>query len=116
MIIKLQVVARPHAKNGGGGWTYIDGVARVDTHNVPLVDGERRAFKGTELVEYVAESFGTDREYAYELWPQDMGEGFERYAVVHTARLHNGGCVLVVATAECFLLSDKGDTIDRLYP
>lgn len=116
MILKLRVTGRPHAVHGGGGWTYIDGVARVDTHETPLQEnGDRRAFTGEGLVEFVAASFGPERDYSYELWPQDMGEGFCRYAVLAVVRTYADRCVLVVATAECFLLGDNGQTIDRLY-
>ncbi len=116
MIVKSRVTNRPHAVNGGGGWNYIDGVVRVETHEVPLQeDGTRRAFTAEGLRAWVADSFGSERDYAFEVWPQDCTDDFYRYATIIVARLRDDRFALIVATDDCFLLGDNGQTVDRLY-
>lgn len=120
MIVKIRVEQRPHAMGGEGGWTFIDGIQRVDTHG-PLMrdDGEgpiRAAFTREGLIEAVDARFGPgrDRSFEFEVWPQDMTDGWAKYADLAVCRRSDDRHVLVVMTSEAFLLDDSGNTIERL--
>lgn len=116
MILKLRIAGRPHAANGTGGWTYVDDVVRVDTHDVPVTEDGPRAFTREGLVQFVNESWGPSdlREFDFELWPQDMHDDWCRFAAVAVAYLASGGTVLVVMTEDCYLLGANGQNVDRL--
>jgi hypothetical protein len=118
MIVKLRVTDRPFAAKGSGGWTYIDGVERVETHEGPLEgDGSRHAFTKDGLIRHVADAFGESgqRGFKSEVWPQNMDDKFCRYVALVVAYTSDDAAVLIVATDHCYLLGENGQTIDRLY-
>jgi hypothetical protein len=118
MILKYRVTNRPHAVNGGGGWIFVDDIERIETHETPTnEDGSRRSFQSKELIEWVNTGCGSERTFDYELWPQNMNteDGWERYANIAVCHLSKEQCVFVIATDECYLLGDTGNTIDRIY-
>lgn len=117
MIIKLRVPARPFAKDGTGGWTYLQGVERVDTHETPTQDdGSARAFTREGLIQFVDDCWGPSglRQFDYEVWPQDMHDEWCRFAAVAVAHLTGGRMALLVMTEDCYLLGENGQTVDRL--
>jgi hypothetical protein len=117
MILKLRVADRPHAWNGAGGWTYVDNIDRVETHETPRVsdNGEKHAFDAQELKDFIDSAWGSERSFDYEIWPQNLTNDFKRYVVMLVCHLFDGRCCFVVVTDECFLLGNTGQTVDRIY-
>lgn len=120
MILKFRVRDRE-------GWTYIADVARVDTAG-PIVDPEtqlHRSFHShDEIVEWAKGYWGAAGldAFAFTHWPHfrqgshGLGGDSDVYSIVQvTVWLTDDRVGLVFLTQdEAFLLSESGDSIDRL--
>lgn len=103
MILKLKTES---------GWTYIDRIEKFDTFGHL---GDFEAFTSHEqLRDAIDHVWGDQREFDREVWP--VLEGGERgvHAQSGVARCEGGRDVLVIWADEAFLLSESGDTVDRL--
>lgn len=108
-----------------GEWRWIDGVVDVESFGTvpsPVQSsenppGEYFAVVSTmeEAQAAVARMWGDQREFDVEVWPSfDVQTGRGRTLTTAVARFRAGGTWLLVLDDETFLLSETGDTIDRL--
>lgn len=103
------------------GWVFLDQVELFETYGYI---GERiendAGLAGVPTFADVAvlrpavdRVWGDRREFDRELWPELVPDR-EAYVESGVARLSDGRNVLVLWADEAFLLSESGDTIDRL--
>lgn len=121
MLIKLKCDA---------GWRYLDNVEEYRSFGNLVRDPETTSIDGSlfqtyrQIVEAVARCWGDadSREFDRELWPEWVdpiepeppGSGRLVQVGVASFRGSSRPNALVVIADEAFLLSDQGDTIDRL--
>lgn len=119
MILKLKTDA---------GWRYLDGVLDFQTYgyleqpppetgaDVRSVHAARTFTSHSEVVAAVDRTWGNVRDFDAEVWPMSMHEPDfgGQHVESGVARLDGDRRVLVIWADEAFLLSEKGDTIDRL--
>lgn len=114
MIVKLHCRDESSAI-GNPGWVYVDRIAKVKTHGYVLPDGdERMSCTRDELRRWVEENWGTERDFADELWPEYQDAQEQRTVVCCRLQRDDGEAVLLLADDTTFLMSDDGKTIDRL--
>lgn len=114
----------------GEMWVYYDGIQRVRTFgwvtadngqlaapgvDIAMRNGVRMSVTAGELRQWVDDHWGTEREFADELWPDHDGDTDAQFTVrcVHALR-DDGTMLLLLIEGEAYLLSDDGRTIDRL--
>lgn len=123
---------------GEPGWTYYDRISKVRTYGEcirpatilrewnpgessvlppgpPNEDTRRISLTRAELRAWVDQAFGIDRSaFADELWPEFPDDAAQRTVTcVHLTR-DDGSMILALVAGSTYLLSDQGDTVDRL--
>jgi hypothetical protein len=117
MIVKLRYA--PAVAGADDGWVWLDSIERVTSHGY-LLDSKDPAHIASvesheQLADLVKQSWGEDRAFNREVWPQELcTRDNPRYVGMFVAQRRDDTLVLLIVADEAYLMSDTGATVDRL--